>query len=59
MKFIFRRCFRKENYVSDIKSHVEKKHNDLRTGATIIDHLQISRIDKDEVTSKEHWNTNL
>ena len=55
--FICRRCFRKENNISDIKSHVEKKHNDLRSGATIIDHLKISRIDEDEVTSKEHWNT--
>ena len=54
-----RRCVKKENNISDIKLHVEKKHNDIRSGATIIDHLKISRIAKDEVTSKEHWNTNL
>ena len=55
--FRCRRCYRKEKTITNIKAHAEKKHPGLQ--ATLVDHMKISRNDKDEVTSKEHFHTNL
>ena len=52
-----RRCFQKENSISKIKSHAERKHPGLQ--ATLIFHLKINRNDRNEVSSSEHWHTKL
>ena len=52
-----RRCFQKENSISKIKSHAERKHPGLQ--ATLIFHLKINRNNRNEVSSSEHWHTKL
>ena len=50
-----RDCSHKETNVSDIKKHVKSKHE----GSTNIDHLKISRNDKNEVSETMHWDKEL
>ena len=52
-----RKCYHKETNISNIKAHAEKKHPGLQ--ATLIFHLKMKRNDKNEVSSTEHWHTNL
>ena len=52
-----RRCFLKETNISNIKAHAERKHPGLQ--ATLIFHLKMKRNDKNEVSSTEHWHTQL
>ena len=54
---MFRSCYLKETNTRSIKAHAEKKHPGMQ--ATLIDHLKISRTDKDEVSSTEHWHRDL
>ena len=54
-----RRCFKKEISISDIKAHAVRNHNGNGPGATLVDHIKMSRNDSDEVISKEHWHNSL
>ena len=51
------RCFLKETRISNIKAHAERKHPGLQ--ATLIFHLKMNRNNRNEVSSTEHWHTNL
>jgi hypothetical protein len=46
-------CDTKEKEISAINQHMENKHADQNS--TLIDHLKISRNDKNEVTSKDFY----
>ena len=52
-----KRCYLKFIQLSDVKAHVEKKHKGVQS--TLIQHLKISRVNSDEVSSKEYWHTEL
>ena len=52
-----KRCYLKATKISNIKTHVERRHKGLQ--ATLIDHQKISRSNENEVTSKEHWHNML
>ena len=52
-----RRCYLKVTKISNIKTHVKRRHKGLQ--ATLIDHQKISRNNENEVTSKEHWHSML
>ena len=52
-----KRCYLKFIQLSDVKAHVEKKHKGVQS--TLIQHLKISCVNSDEVSSKEYWYTEL
>ena len=53
-----KRCHLKETNLSNMKAHIQKKHNKEKI-PTIIQHLKISRNSDNEVTYKEHFYTDL
>ena len=57
-RFSSKRCHLKETNLSNMKAHIQKKHNKEKI-PTIIQHLKISRNSDNEVTYKEHFYTDL
>ena len=54
-----KRCYKKEQQISDIKAHAVKKHNGNANTGILIKHITINRNDSEEVTAKEHWHHDL